>query len=921
MNRSPGQQPVCDEFFADIAPPSGYSSQYLNPFVRSYIGEAREYLLRLHDAGESARRVNQEHAELVDRLVRKLFRLIEDRYFEQSPRLSNFRIAIVAVGGYGRRELSLASDVDLVFLHRGKVNPYVETIAEGVSQRLWDGDLVVGAATRTLADCLRVGREDLPTMTSYLDARFLIGDPGLFAELERSVREEIKECSRSFIAGKLEEQRSRHERYGESLYLLQPNLKESVGGLRDYHTALWVARAVQQDVRRAEHLHVHGFIDATELEELLEALDFLWRLRNQLHRRGRKDDMLHFGAQEALAGHLGYASTERSLAVEDLMRSYYLHARTIERISQRTVDHALRISARRTTRDQRHPPQAVAEGFAIVDGRLEVPAASLFAERPVRLLAVFAVAQHHDVELSSRALRQVQQNVHLVDDDLRNDPDACELFRSILNAPARVYRTLRMMNEVELLSAWIPEFAHLWGLWQQDMYHTYTVDIHSLFLVEQLRRIHKGLYRDELPLATELVREVRRPFVLYLSCILHDIGKGRGGGHSAKGAALIPAIGKRLGLDDREIDMVQFLVLHHLTKSSMAEQRDVNDSRLIQKLANLCKTRQHLRNLYLITVADIRSVSREAWTTWKDGLLRDLYRNTAEWFEAVGKEEASTFFLERAMQRAHDTQESALAQLESEGVDSALVRTVLDRLPRHYLLMHNPHEVEAHVRALLSYAAGERPVGVYSFRPREDEAPYWGVVVLAPDRSGLFQGVAGVLASCGLDILAAHVYTTREHLALEAYQLGPVPAGPEEEEVECERIAERLERWLARGELPRRGTRPVPGPGVAALRTQPPTVNVTNDDSDFYTIVDVSSNDRPALLHDITRTLSSLGLEISMSRASTRAQRATDAFYVTLEGRKVMGDEQVARIEASLLEALAEDPSGPAEAVAAREVS
>jgi [protein-PII] uridylyltransferase len=896
-------QPVCDDYFTpgERGAP-GPSSQYLNPSVRAYLDAVRAHLLELHDSGAPSRRVNEEHAELMDRLVRKLFRLAEDRYFENFPRL-NFRFAVVAVGGYGRRELSLASDVDLLFLYRGKENPYVETITETLATRLWDARVVVGAATRSVTECLRVGRDDLSTLTSYLDARFLVGDPALFAELDREVRAHLREHSEEFIRGKLAEQAKRHESFGESLYLLQPNLKESVGGLRDWHTALWIARAALWEVRRAEQLRVQGFIDEEEERQLLAALDFCWRVRNQLHRRGRKDDRLHYEAQEQLAKYLGLAEEDHLRGVENLMRTYYLHARAIQRVSKRVIDHALHLVEARhgPQRSDAHP---VAEGFAISNHKLEIPAASLLTERPMRLLAAFAIAQHHDVELSARAQRLIRQHLSLVDDAFRADPEASALFRQILRAPLRVYRTLQTMDEAGLLGALIPEFAHLVGMWQQDMYHTYTVDIHSLFLVEQLRRIQRGRYRAELPLATELMREVRNPVLLYLGCILHDIGKGRGGGHSGKGAAMIPPLAPRFGLSDEDAATVEFLVLHHLTMSAMAEQRDVHDPRLVLRLAKLCGSRLHLRFLYLVTVADIRSVSPVAWTSWKAELLEQLYRNAAEWLEAGEEaERAEEFLLERAMNQAASTSGRAAEILAQEGAEKAEVEALLDQMPRRYLLAHQPEEIAAHVRAALRFRAGDEWARVEPFRA-PGAGPSWGLVVLARDRAKLFATVAGVLTGCGHNILAASAYTTRDGMALDLFHLDPIAGGAEEQELERARIEKRLSAVL-KGETqmptpPRQlGSRP------RVLRERPASARVDNEDSDFYSIIDVEALDRPGLLHDISRAVSEQGLSIVAVRASTRASRATDAFFVTRsDGMKLVDPEEQRKVEQAILAAI-----------------
>jgi [protein-PII] uridylyltransferase len=589
------------------------------------------------------------------------------------------------------------------------------------------------------------------------------------------------------------------------------------------------------------------------------------------------------------------------------MRSYYIHARNIARLSRRVIDDE-RNSERLRRPSAERGSYSLAEGFALVYGRLQIPSASLLEERPVRLLSVFAIAQHHDVELSARAQRLVHQHLHLVDDAFRKDPEAATLFRQLLQSPTRVYRSLAVMDELGLLGAYLPELGRLAGLWQQDMYHTYTVDVHSLFLVEQLRRLRKGNFREELPFPTALVREVQAPEIIYLGCMLHDIGKGLGGGHSERGAAMVPGIAQRLGLSEDEQDLVEFVVREHLTMSEMAERRDVHDSRAILNLANLCGSRERLRSLYLATIADIRSVSPEAWTTWKGGLLETLYRNAAEWLEAGGEApDATRAYLERAMTRADEARRDVADRLVEDGASRPRVESFLDVVPPRFFLDHNPGQLRSQLRSALAFVDSDDLVGVYPFHPDHDEPEFWGICAIAHDRPGLFSQVTGVLTACGHNILAAHVYTTRSDLAIEIYQLDPIAGGPEEEELEVKRIETRLRRLLS-------GVRDV-GTHTArpsarrprSLRAQPPSVRIANQDSDFYTIIDVSTNDRPALLFDITRALSDLGLEIVMSRAATRANRVTDAFYVTDAGHKVADPERQREIEASVLQAIQQD--------------
>ena len=880
-------QPICDDFFKEVDETVDPGPEAINLCVRAYLAAARDYLLGLHDERTPGLVVNNQHADLIDRLIRKLFRITEDRYFRHFPRLE-VPFVILSVGGYGRRELSLASDIDLLFLYQGKVNPYIETMTEAISHRLWDAKLELGIATRTLSECLRVGKSDIPTMTSYLDARPLVGDFDLAAELDRTVRSWIERNRRRFIEAKLREQEERRVRSGESLFLLQPNLRESIGGLRDYQTALWIGRATRWEISKLDDLLSEGFVDAAELRTLSTALDFLWRARNELHRGGRKNDQLHFEAQEHLTRYLGFKGTRSLLPIEEFMRSYYLHARVVQHSSARIIDHALGVERHRR-RLIRRGRREIEGGFVILDGRIEIPDEELLRSKPLRLLSVFRASQRHDADLSPRAQRMILQQTPLLGQALCADPEAQRTFLELLSAPNRVYRALVVMNELGLLSVLLPEFSHLVGLWQHDLYHTYTVDAHSLFLIEQLQRIRKGNFARELPLATQLIQDLDSTAVLYLSALLHDIGKGKGGQHSPKGAALVPEIGRRLGLPPKDIDQVAFLVLHHLTISSLAEHRDVRDSRLILNVANLCGSRAHLRNLYLLTVADIRSVSPEAWTNWKAGLLEALYRNVADWFEA-GLDDASAprFFLDRAAGKIEATESAVVKQLGDGGISPEESRSFLSSMPRRYVLNHGPGEIADHARAALAYLETGRTAAISLFQAEHESDSYCGLVVLAADRPRLLATMAGILAAARHNILGAQVYTNRHGLALEAYEVERIPGGSAEAEAERARLEQRLIQAL---ENPERAAEP----GGLRVRGLPPRilpdrvarVRISNDESDFYSIIDISATDRPGFLHELTRTLADLGIDVVMSRASTRANRVRDSFYVTDSGEKI----------------------------------
>jgi [protein-PII] uridylyltransferase len=590
------------------------------------------------------------------------------------------------------------------------------------------------------------------------------------------------------------------------------------------------------------------------------------------------------------------------------MRAYYLHARAVKRVSLRAIGHAVRLTERRSGQS---PPtwRPVEEGFVVANRQLEIPHAQILRERPVRMLSAFQVAQQHTVELSSRAQGLIRQNLDLIDEGLRCDPEAAAIFRGILCAENRVYGTLAMMNELGVLGAYIPEFGDVVGLWQQDFYHTYTVDAHSLFLIEQLRRLKKGLLGEKFRPVADLVREVRSWDVLFLGCLLHDIGKGKGGGHSERGAQMIPEIGQRLGLSSAETEEVAFLVRHHLHMSAQAERRDVNAPPLIINLAKLVGNRRRLRNLYLLTVADIRSVSSEAWNSWKGGLLAALYRNTTDWLETeIPDEKGPRYLLERAIELADEAETRVLELLADDGVSTERAAAFLHSLPKRYMLTHSPDEIAVHLRAALAYLETGARVGTHVYRPEGPDADFWELVVFAADRPGLFATVTGLLAAAGRNILGADVYTARDGLAMEIYKLSSIRGGVTEEEAERGKFEQRLLDVIEGRQSVEALIVARPPTGPRAVRVRPPLVRISNDDSDFYSIVDVTAQDRRGLLYDIARSLSDLGLNLVTSRASTRASLVRDAFYVTDHGHKIVDPERQEVIRQAVLAAVESSP-------------
>jgi [protein-PII] uridylyltransferase len=866
--------------------------------IRGYLTAAREYLRGLHTSGASGQRVNEIHSDLLDRLVRAVFELAEEMYFSGRD-AEGEELCVVAVGGYARREMSFYSDVDLLFLHRGDATPYVAAITERVQRWLWDAQLTVGCATRTIEETIGLALQDTTVCTAVLAPRFIAGSGVLFHRLGDAVRTRLMAKPGELIAALFEGRQKRHERFGASLYLLQPNVKESAGGLRDFHASYWTMQALQASVRgKDDFLHL-GLLTEVEAVAYFDALEFLWRIRNEMHlQAGRKHDQMSFDMQERIArtfGYVGGGDLATELPVERFMRDYYRHARNVLNLSSLIMEQCLA----RTRRAAGHVrTQWVERGFRIVDGRLEIPHARQLRSDPALLLEAFAVAQAHDVGITRKAQRILRENLYLIDDAFRSKPEIIEIFLRILRSPQRITRSLIAMNEVGLLGRFLPEWDHIVCRWQHVMYHTYTVDVHSIFLVEELRRLIKGDYDDELPSVARLARSVSDPTVLYLGCLFHDLGKGFGGNHSSKGAVRARACLQRLGMDAEAVERVAFLVEQHLRMAHVAQRRDLSDPRVIFEFARTSGDRTNLKLLYLLTVADIRASSKTAWTDWKGRLLKELFERASELLE-TGTADAGRA-VELIERRVEARRSAAAAELAKQGVDETTVAQYFDMWPRRYFMAHSPSQIARHARVVLDF----EPDLVMTTAFREMRGGFAEFILCTRDVHGLYSNVAGVLTAHHLNILGSNVYTSTSGLALETYRVA-TPRGGEEERALAWVALERSLRQVLKGEvsvsslLRRRGRR--------VARIDMPSadggnVTITNDESDFYTIIDVTANDRLGLLHDLTRAISEHGCEVYISKAGRVLDQVADTFYVKdIHDRKLEDPEAIASLRRDLL--------------------
>ena len=866
--------------------------------ARAYLEAGQKYLRGLHESGASGAEVNEANSDLVDRLVRRLFSLAEADFFsgggDPSP------LCVMAVGGYARREMNIHSDVDLLFLYRGSLTPHVANVAERMLYWLWDAAVTVGGATRTIDESISLAKRDATVRTAILDPRFLAGSGVLFHEFTGALRKQLAGNPEKFIDEQVEGATERHARYGDSLYLLQPNVKEGAGGLRDYHVSTWVMLATQNCSRGIDGFLHLGLLTEQEVLEYRTALDFMWRIRNELHLlAGRKNDHMAFDQQEQVAEYLGYGggdAEDTDLPVERFMRDYYRHARAIQNYSSLVVEQC---RARLHRHPRRRKIREIEGGFRIADGQLEILHVRKLREDPVRLLTAFAVAQENNIDLTRKARRMIRENLDQIDDAFRRDPRAREAFLRILTSKHRVARSLMAMNEIGLLGRFLPEWEHIVCRWQHVMYHTYTVDVHSIFLVEELRRLWLRQYEQRLPEITALILDVDDWVPLYLGCLLHDVGKGSGEDHSDIGARRAADCVERLGLSAEVSDQVVFLVRHHLLMSHLAQRRDLTDPRLLLDFAKIVGNRVNLRNLYLLTFADVRASSAAAWTDWKGQLLFELFERTSEILETGA--DTPNKAIELIEKRVEQRREGAAAELKTLGVAETSIHAYFDGMPRRYFTAHTPRQIARHARVLLSLGESQ----IVSTSVREMRGDFSEFILCTQDSHGLYSRVAGVMTAQNINILGAHVYSTRSGLALEVYRVSTPLGGGDERRLKWEEFERALRQVLA-GELAvddllRRRGRPVGG--TKAPAPKPVNVSANNIESDFYTIVDVAANDRLGLLHDLTRVIAEHGCEIYISKASTILDQVTDTFYLKdRSGSKLPDTDALERLRLDLLE-------------------
>ncbi|MGC9957473.1 [protein-PII] uridylyltransferase [Roseiarcus sp.] len=808
---------------------------------------------------------------------------------------------IVAVGGYGRGMLAPFSDIDLLFLLPDKPPPGVERVVESLLYVLWDLKQKVGHATRTVDECLKQARADMTIRTTLIEARFIVGDKGLFETLQKRFDAEIvAKTAPEFVAAKLAEREARVRRAGASRYLVEPNVKEGKGGLRDLNTLFWISKYVYR-VRNAHELVAAGLFSPREFALFRRCEEFLWSVRCRLHfLAGRAEERLSFDVQRPIARQLGYSTRAGLIDVERFMKHYFLIAKDVgdltaivcaaleERQTKRTPAFGRLVGRlRRRTR-----AIADAEDFKVDNDRVNVISNDAFERDPVNLIRLFWIADRSNLPIHPNATRLVTQSLKRIDARLREDQEANRLFLDILTSRNAPEIALRRMNEAGVLGRFIPDFGRVVGMMQFSMYHHYTVDEHLIRAVGELSGVEAGRLAEDLPLATKIMPQIAHRTELYLATFLHDIAKGRGVDHSLAGAEVARKLGPRLGLSPANTDRVAWLIEQHLVMSNMAQGRDLLDPRTAEALSAIVQTQERLKMLLTLTVADIRAVGPGVWNGWKGQLLRTLYWET----EVVLGGGHSVIDRKGRVKAAQETLRRSLPGWSDPEFDAYALR----HYPAYWLKVEPARQI-AHAKLLHAMAAETR-----SLATEVTTDAFHGVTavtVVAPDHPRLLTGIAGACAAAGGNIVDAQIFTTTDGLALDTIFVSRAFERDEDELRRGQRIAANIEKTL-RGEVrlsemaspkqPRDVRR-----GAFAIE---PEVTVDNNLSRRYTVVEVSGLDRPGLLRDLTATLSSLNLNIGSAHIVTFGEKAVDSFYISdLTGQKINAPARQAAIKRRLL--------------------
>jgi [protein-PII] uridylyltransferase len=875
-------------------------AQRLKAALTQARAKAEQLLLQDRHGRHCAERL----CRMQDEIIRILFEFAGQKLYPSQVPSEAERMAVVATGGYGRGLLAPGSDIDLLFLLPYKQTAWGESVAEALLYCLWDMGLKVGHATRTVNECIRQANADMTIRTALLEARYLFGDVKLFEELvARFDKEVVQGTAPDFVAAKLAEREERHRRAGQSRYLVEPNVKDGKGGLRDLHTLFWIAKYVYR-VREPQELVERGVFAAEEYRLFRRCEDFLWSVRCNMHFvTGRAEERLSFDIQREIALRLGYTEHPGLQDVERFMKHYFLTAKDVgdltailcagleERQATPTPVLSRIIAKLRPARGPRKLTET--DDFIIDNNRINIAGPDIFKRDPVNLIRLFYLAQKYNLEFRPEAMRAAARSLKLIDRKVRRDPEANRLFLEILTSKNDAETVLRRMNEAGVLGAFVHAFGRIVAMMQFNMYHHYTVDEHLLRCIGALDEIERG-DNPAVVLASELMRSIQPQHrtVLYVTLFLHDIAKGRIEDHSIAGARIARRVCPRLGLNAADTDLVAWLIEVHLVMSTVAQSRDLSDRKTVENFAAVVQSLERLKLLTILTTADIRAVGPGVWNGWKAQLLRTLYYETEPVLTGGFSE------VNRA-QRVAEAQAEFRAALPDwpEAVREAYIAR---HYPAYWLKVDLPHKLTQARFVRATEEAGKRLATSVGFDAARGVTE---LTVFAPDHPWLLSIIAGACALAGANIVDAQIYTTTDGLALDTIAVSREFEHDADEARRAARIGDAIEKAL-RGELKLPDVVPQRAPPKGKLKAFAiePEVTINNQWSARYTVVEVTGLDRPGLLYELTTTLSKLNLNIASAHVATFGERVVDVFYVTdLLGAQITAPTRQAAIKRPLL--------------------
>jgi [protein-PII] uridylyltransferase len=842
-----------------------------------------------------------EYAYLIDSIVQVLYGLALAQY----PAAD---VAVVAVGGYGRSELFPYSDIDLLFLHRKKQDA-CSALVQWMLYGLWDIGLTLGQAMRTVPETIDAAGEDVTVRTTLLDARQICGNAALYGEFSSAFEQSIESHSAAdFVEAKLKERNERHLRVGDSRYVLEPNVKEGKGGLRDLHTLWWLVRYIYH-LRSFEELVNLSVLTESEYKIFIKARDFLWRVRMHLHLiAGRAEERLTFDKQPAVAEAMGYRDDGNARAVERFMKAYFLVARDVGSLT-RSVCAVLEEDKKRKPRlglGDRMQTEARLGEFRLDGERIAVASEDAFEAKPVLLITLFEAAHEHGLDIHPHTLQLVSRSLWLIDASLRRNTDANDAFMHILLSKRNPEPTLRRMSEAGVLGRFIPDFGRVMGQMQFDMYHVYTVDEHTIFAIGILHGIGTGKFREEMPITSEIIHQLQSRRVLFLALFAHDIAKGRGGDHSMLGEMVVRKLARRFGFEPHEVENCAWLVRHHLLMSRTAFKRDLTDAKTIEDFVAHVQSPERLRLLLILTVADIRAVGPTVWNGWKGALLRDLYYRAEE---KMGGSDTPLRIREQASLK--EELKALLPDWKAREVD--------DYLEQGGSSFWGSCDAATHARIARIMREAQTSGQPLVLNVRSD--PFHAitdVALCAPDSHGLFSRISGAIALAGATILSAKIFTFKNGYAVELFHLQDIDNKAFDKPDKLARLNVFINKAVM-GELDIdreiAATR-LPYPSRMEAFKVPPRVFIENKASSTHTVIEVGGRDRIGFLHHVTRVLVELGLTISTAHITTYGERAVDVFYVKdAFGMKVLHESKLRQMQEKLTEALSAAAEKPRQAV------